>query len=134
MNRDEMDALVDRHYACEVAGDIAGLLETFTDDVSRRASCDVVSIGKDAARLGYEMLFSDLRLTAVENRQRWYTESALIDQSLFHAVAVGNPFGHEGRDRPIAFSMLHVFEFADGRISREDGWTDVLNIFRQLGD
>jgi hypothetical protein len=129
-----MDALVDRHYAAEVAGDIPGLLDTFTDDVSRRASCDVIGVGHDAARAGYEALFNDLRLTAVETKQRWYTENALIDQSLFHAVAIGNPFGHKGHDRQIAFSMLHVFEFAHGRISREDGWTDVLNIFKQLGD
>ncbi len=128
-----MDELVDRHFDREVAGDIDGVLATFVDDVSRRSSGDVISTGKDAARRAYEALFTDMRLTSCTTTERWHADGALFDWSMFHAVAIGTPFGLRGDDRPFSFSMLHVFEFRDGLIAREDGWTDILTIQRQLG-
>jgi hypothetical protein len=55
-----------------------------------------------------------------------------VDESLVHARAVGKPFGFDGRDRPVTFRLLHVFEIRDGHISRENAWLDVGAIVTQL--
>ena len=53
--------------------------------------------------------------------------------SLWSGRAPGHPFGLEGRDRPLAFRLLHVIEFADnGDIRRENVWVDLGAILRQL--
>lgn len=132
MDSGALNRLVDRHFEQEVAGNIDGILSTFTDDIRRRSSGEVVAVGKDAARTAYRALFSDMRITKVTTTQRWTAEGALFDHSMFDAIAVGAPFGYEGRQRPFQFGMLHVFEFRDDLISREDGWTDVLTIRAQL--
>jgi len=38
----------------------------------------------------------------------------------------------EGRGRSVHFRMLHVFDFRDGRISRENVWLDGGSIAHQL--
>lgn len=39
----------------------------------------------------------------------------------------------DGRDRPLAFRLLHVIEFADnGDIRRENVWVDLGAILQQL--
>jgi predicted ester cyclase len=44
----------------------------------------------------------------------------------------GEFLGIPGHGRSISFRMLHVFEFADGRISRENVWLDGGAIAAQL--
>ncbi|MDE3207114.1 MAG: ester cyclase, partial [Acidobacteriota bacterium] len=44
----------------------------------------------------------------------------------------GKPFGFDGLGRPFEFSLMHVFEFANGRISLEYGWPDMAAIANQL--
>ena len=42
-------------------------------------------------------------------------------------------FGLEGRNRPLAFRLLHVLEFAgNGDIKRENVWIDLASIMQQL--
>jgi len=41
-------------------------------------------------------------------------------------------FGLDGRAREIRVRLLHVFDFADGLISRESAWLDVAGLQQQL--
>jgi predicted ester cyclase len=56
----------------------------------------------------------------------------VVDEAVLAATAVGRPFGLEGRGRPVRARILHVFEFAEGLISRESAWLDVGAIQEQL--
>ena len=131
----DMDRAIDEHFGFEARDDIDGVLSTLADDVEH----DVVGWptgpvhGRDAARPFYEALFADLSDGMVECRRRLYGEGFLVDESHWRGRATGRPFGLEGRDRPLAFRLLHIIEFTDaGEIGRENVWIDLAAVMAQL--
>ncbi|MBC2777495.1 nuclear transport factor 2 family protein [Parasphingopyxis marina] len=131
----DMDRTMDEHFRFEALDDIDGVVSTLTEDVEH----DVVGFpggpthGRDGARKFYEATFPDLADGRVETVCRLYGENFLVDESLWSGRAPGTPFGVVGRDRPLAFRLLHIVEFAgDGRISRENVWLDLAAIQQQL--
>lgn len=135
MTRSEMDRKLDEHFGFEAQDNVEGVLATLAADVEH----DVVgwpsgpSRGRDAARPFYEALFADLSEGKVRSLRRLYGDNFMVDDSLWSGKAPGRPFGLEGRDRPLAFRLLHVIEFADsGDIRRENVWVDMGAILRQL--
>ena len=88
--------------------------------------CDLIIAADDA-------LFADLSDGKVECLRRLYGEDFLVDESVWKGRAPGRPFGLEGGDRPLAFRLLHVIEFAgNGDIKRENVWVDLATIMQQL--
>jgi hypothetical protein len=66
--------------------------------------------------------------------RRYYGDDFLIDETLWNGyVEDGRPFLCEGKSGKVSFRLLHVFEIRDGRISREQVWTDLAAIHEQLG-
>ena len=135
LTRQEMDRRMDEHFDYEARDDVAGVLATLADDVEH----DIVGSpsgptrGRDSARPFYEGLFADLADGKVETVRRLYGENFMVDESLWRGRAPGRPFGLDGRDRPLAFRLLHVVEFAqDGAIARENVWLDLASIIQQL--
>lgn len=130
-----MDAVLDAHYKYEAADDVDGVLGTLTDDVVH----DVVGFpgganrGKEAVRAFYQHLFADVAGEHNEPRSRLYGPNFLVDEVIWHGRAIGHPFGFDGRDRPFSHRLLHVLEFRDGLISRENVWVDFAAIAHQLG-
>jgi predicted ester cyclase len=47
-------------------------------------------------------------------------------------VVIGSLLGFPGHGRRVSFRMLHVFEFRDGLISRENIWLDGAAVAAQL--
>ena len=130
----DLDALVDDHYAAEIDGDIDRLLATFADDVEH----DVV--GNPAATHGkaevadfYRGLLGDLRLQEIRSVRRYRGDAFVVDESEVTARAIGAPFGIPGNGRTVRFRLLHVFDIADGAITRENAWLDVASVLAQLG-
>ena len=135
MTREEMDRKMDEHFAYEAADDVVGVLATLAED----AEHDIVGSpggathGREGARAFYESLFADLADSRVECIRRLYGENFLVDESRWSGRAPGRPFGLEGRNRPLAFRMLHVLELAkDGAIRRENVWLGLGAIQPQL--
>lgn len=135
ITREEMDRKMDEHFGYEASDNVAGVLETLTDDVEH----DIVGSpfgathGRESARAFYENLFSDLSDSRFETIRRLYGENFLVDESMWRGNAPGRPFGLEGRGRPLEFRLLHVVEFANsGQIKRENVWIDMGAIFQQL--
>lgn len=135
LSRQDMDRKIDEHFGFEAADNVEGVLATLTPD----AEHDIVgwptgpTHGRDAARGFYEALFADLSDGRIEVQKRLYGEDFLVDESLWSGKAPGRPFGLEGRDRPLAFRLLHVIEFAnDGAMKRENVWIDLASIIQQL--
>lgn len=135
LTRAQMDAKIDEHFRFEQADDVDGVLATLTPN----AEHDIVgwpagpTRGPDGARGFYEALFADLADGRVKTVRRLYGENFLVDESIWRGRAPGRPFGLEGRDRPLAFRLLHVVEYApDGRMKRENVWLDLAAIIQQL--
>jgi uncharacterized protein len=134
MTRQQMDALVDAHYRAEEAGDVAAILAGFAHgaehDVAGRPGGQLH--GGDQIAAYYRGLLDALRIDRFEPVRRWYGEYHAVDESILHAKAVGRVFGLEGRGREVHVRLLHVFDFADGLISRESAWLDVAGLQAQL--
>ena len=135
LTRADMDRKMDEHFGFEARDDVAGVLSTLSHDVEH----DIVgapsgpTFGPEATRPFYETLFSDLADGRIETLRRLYGDGFLVDDSMWTGRAPGQPFGIEGRNRPLSFRLLHVFEFADdGAIRRENVWIDLGAIQRQL--
>jgi hypothetical protein len=135
LSRAEMDRKMDEHFAFEAQDNVEGVLATLTDN----AEHDIVgwptgpTRGRDGARPFYETLFADLAEGRIECLRRLYGDDFMVDESLWRGRAVGMPFGLQGRDRPLAFRLLHVVQFADGGdIARENVWIDLASIQQQL--
>jgi uncharacterized protein len=131
----QMDAKMDEHFAFEARDDVKGVLATLSED----AEHDIVgwptgpTHGRDGARPFYEALFADLSDGKVKSLRRLYGPNFLVDESMWSGRAPGRPFGLEGRNRPLAFRLLHVIEFAaDGNMKRENVWIDLASIQQQL--
>ena len=131
----QMDAKLDEHFAFEANDNVEGVLATLTPEVEH----DVVGWptgpvhGREAVRPFYETLFGDLSDGKSETLKRYYGDGFMVDDSLWRGRATGRPFGLEGRDRPLAFRLLHVIEFSPaGDIQRENVWVDLASIIQQL--
>ena len=131
-----MDEVLARHYDAEARHDMPALLETLADDVEH----DVVgwpggpNVGHEGLKPFYTQLFADFQTTDVRPLRRYHGDDFCVDEVEYHALAVGRPFGLDGRDRPVHFRLLHICEFADGKMSRENVWLDAASLFQQLGD
>ncbi|MHB8671934.1 MAG: nuclear transport factor 2 family protein [Acidimicrobiales bacterium] len=131
----EMDAVLDQHYKFEAADDVDGVVSTLTED----AIHDVVGFpggpvhGRSAARGFYQHLFADISGERTEPRIRLYGPDFLVDEVMWHGRAIGHPFGFDGGNRPFSHRLLHVLEFREGLISRENVWVDFAAIAQQLG-
>lgn len=134
MDRHDMHALIERHLKAEGAGDIEGAVSVYTDDIVH----DVVgfpgspSVGKDAARDFYRHLTANFRTEHEEPAHEYWTEDALVLEQLMTGTVVGEMLGVPGDGRQVSFRVLHVFEFRDGLISRENVWLDGAAIVAQL--
>ena len=134
MTREEMDRVVAEHFAAEATQDLAGLLSTFTDDVDH----DVVGVadgahrGREETGRFYEKVFALLTQEGVEPLRRYYGKNFLVDEVLYTGDADGALFGLDGHWGRVSFRLLHVVEFRDGRMARENVWLDIETIRHQL--
>ena len=131
----ELDELMDRHFAFEMADDVDGVLATLAPDAVHDivGAPDGPTVGYARTRPTYEQVFADLAGDRVETLHRYYGHNCLTDESLWIGRAVGTPHGIPGLGRPLRFRILHVMEFDDaGLIIRENVWLDHQAILAQL--
>lgn len=134
MNQDQMIALVERHLKAEGAGDVEGAVAVYTDDVEH----DVVGWptgplhGKEAARDFYRHLTANFRTEDEQPSHRYFANDAVILDQMMTGTVTGSMLGMPGNGRRVTFRILHVFEFTDGLISRENVWLDGAAIQQQL--
>lgn len=134
MDRAEMDRLIEQHLAAEMAGDPEGCVAMYTNDVVH----DVVGMpsgplqGSDAARGFYEFLTENIRTERMDVNRSWYGGDFCVVEHQWHGPVIGEFLGIPGNGRDISFRMLHLWEFRDGAISRENVWLDTGAIVAQL--
>lgn len=134
MTPDEMDELFARHCAAEVANDVDGILDTLTDDIEHDVVGDPAGVLHDRAAIAerYTEIFTALRDSTLKTLHRHHGDDFFVDDSLCTARVASDFMGLPGNDRTISFRILHVCEFRDGRISRENVWLDGAAIMAQL--
>jgi predicted ester cyclase len=71
-------------------------------------------------------------MTGEKLNREYVADNALIIDEIMTGNVVGSMLGLPGHDREISFRILHVFEFKDGLISRENVWLDGGAIAAQL--
>jgi steroid delta-isomerase-like uncharacterized protein len=134
MSREAIDEALERHFEAEANGDVASTLATFTEDVVH----DVVGDpggelhGPAAAGLRYDHLFQNVKGESVDVKHRLYGDNFVVDDKIWTARVVGDFMGTPGRGRQISVRVLHVFEFRNGRICRENVWIDGAAAMAQL--
>lgn len=134
MNAAQMDDLIEAHLTAEMASDVEGATAMFTDDVEH----DVVGAptgvlkGKDAAMGFYEHLTQNVHTETMEPTRRYYGEDFCVIEHDTTGTVPGEFLGIPGNGKRISFRLLHVWEFRDGRISRENVWMDGGSVVAQL--
>lgn len=130
----QMDQLIERHIAAETAGDVAGAIAVYTDDVEH----DVVGSptgpvkGTAAAQGFYEFLTSNIQTETMDATHTYHGDESCVVEHVWTGTVPGEFLGIPGNGRRITFRMIHIFEFRDGLISRENVWLDGGAIVAQL--
>jgi steroid delta-isomerase-like uncharacterized protein len=134
MNSAAMDELIDVHIKAESAGDTAGAVAVYTDDVEH----DLVGSptgpvkGKDAAQGFYEFLTQNITTEQMVPTHRYYGDDFCVVEHDATATVNGEFLGIPGHGTRVTFRLLHIWEFRDGLISRENIWLDGDSIVAQL--
>lgn len=130
----EMDALIEQHIAAEIAGDTQAAVAMYTDDVIH----DDVGAptgplhGPDAAKGFYDFLTANVNVERMDLNRAWYGGDFCVIEHQATGTVPGEMLGIPGNGKRISFRMLHIWEFRDGLISRENVWLDGNTIAAQL--
>jgi ketosteroid isomerase-like protein len=131
-----MDRIINQHFAFEVSDDVNG----FVESLAKGAEHEIVPSpfgrlsDRSEIRRMYELLFRDLKGKSVAPVRRLIGDDFVVDEAVWHGhIAGGRPFHLHGHSGKASFRLLHIFEFRDGRIAREDVWCDFAAIQKQLG-
>ena len=136
LTREQMDRIIDEHFGYEARDDVDGVVSTLTADVEH----DVVGSpgsqvrGRELARGYYQTLFREMKGESVKPVRRLYGENFMIDETIWTGRTPGRTFGVPGDEGRVSFRILHVLEFREGKISRENVWVDTAAILKQLAE
>jgi steroid delta-isomerase-like uncharacterized protein len=135
LTTDEKLALIHKHLDAEGAGDVEAACSVYAEDVEH----DVVGFpgapcfGVEAAKGFYQFLTANVRTTGEKPLHQFVTDTgAIVLEAEMSADVIGEFLGIPGRGRNITFRILHVFEFDDSLINREQVWLDSGSIVAQL--
>ena len=134
LNREAIDQLIDDHFRREAEGDVEGTLATLTHDVVHDVVGDPAGVLHGPAAVGerYGHLFANVKGERADVLHRLYGDNFVVDDKIWTATVTGDFLGIPGNGRRISMRVLHVFEFRDGRIARENVWLDAGAAIAQL--
>jgi steroid delta-isomerase-like uncharacterized protein len=134
LTREAIDHIIEDHFQREAEGDVEGTLATFTGDVVHDVVGDPAGElhGPPAVGQRYGHLFRNVKGERADVLHRLYGENFAVDDKIWTAQVVGEFMGIPGHGRRISIRVLHVFEFRDGLISRENVWIDAGAAVAQL--
>ena len=134
MDRASMRALIDQHINSEEQGDIAAAVAVYTPDVQH----DVVGApggilrGPQAAAARYEALLREIQQSRLTETHSYFGDDFCVIEHEATFAVTGQFAGVPGHGREVTCRILHVFEFRDGLISRENVWMDTASVMAQL--
>jgi steroid delta-isomerase-like uncharacterized protein len=131
---EEMEQLIIRHIEAEKASDPAGAVAMYTDDVEHDVVGSPVGplAGKESAQGFYEFLTQTIRTEEMIPTRRYFGDDFCVMEHDWSGTVPGEFLGIPGNGKRISFRLLHIWEFNDGLISRENVWLDSGAIVQQL--
>lgn len=133
MTPEQMDAVLDRHFAAEAAHDLETLLGTLTPDAEHDVVGMGVLVGREAIAERYRMLFAQADEEKYEPVRRYYGDGFVVDEVLATQRIANDDFGPQARGKVVQYRIMHVCEFRDGLMSRENVWLDTAALMAQVG-
>ena len=133
--KDQYDQIINDHFMFEATDDVDGVMGSLADDVEHLVVPSPAGVRTDKGEIRgfYEGLFADLKGRPPTPVRRQYGDDFVVDEVIWNGyIADGRAFGLEGKRGDVSFRMLHVFDIAAGRISREAVWCDLAAIQAQL--
>ena len=88
--------------------------------------------GPGAVARRYGHLFSNVKGERADVKHRLYGGDLVVDDKIWTALVTGEFMGVPGHGGRISTRVLHVFEFRDGLITRENVWIDAGAAIAQL--
>jgi hypothetical protein len=136
LSREAVDQLVNTHFMFEATDNVEGVLGSLAPEVEHHVVPSPFGIVRETGQIRdfYTALFSDLKGESVTPVRRLYGDGFAVDEAIWNGqIEDGRLFGCPGKRGPVSFRLLHVFEFAGEKISRENVWCDLSAIQQQLG-
>jgi len=131
-----MDQAINEHFGYEAADDLDGVMASLAPEIEHEVIPSRFGAQHDKAgiRAFYAQLFRSTRGESVTPLKRYYGDDFMIDETMWHGqIDDGAVFLCDGKSGKVSFRLLHVFEFKDGKITREQAWCDLAAIQQQLG-
>jgi len=115
-------------------GPSTGEVAVYTADVEHDVVGSPMGVlkGPAAAQGFYEHLISDLKIEKMDKVREGFGKDFVVVEHVVDAAVPGAFLGIEGNGRSVHFRMLHVFDFRDDLICRENVWLDGGSIAHQL--
>jgi len=88
--------------------------------------------GKGPAQGFYEDLTQSIHTEEMLPTHSYYGEDFCVIEHMWTGTVPGNFLGVPGHGKRISHRLLHIWEFRDGRISRENVWIDSGSAIAQL--
>jgi len=114
--------------------DIDRAVSVYTDDIEHDVvgAPDGVLHGAEAIRMRYQHLAETMTTEKMSRLHTYYSPNACVVEHEWTGQVIGQIAGVDGGGRRVSFRLLHVFEFREGRISRENVWMDQGAMLAQL--
>jgi ketosteroid isomerase-like protein len=123
MNITAMESLIARHIQAELDGDFDAAVSVYTDDVSHDfVGAPAPVVGRLAAKKVYEDLSAALFTEEMTLLRIYHGDDFCVTEHDFTALVKGPFPGVPQGARRVRGRLLHVFEFRDELISRENIW------------
>ncbi len=135
MRREDMDRAVNEHFGFEAADNLDGVMASLAGKVEHEIVPSPVGVQHDktSVQAYYRRLFESVRGEGVTPLKRYYGDGFVVDETMWHGeILDGSVFLCDGKSGKVSFRLLHIFEFQDGKIAREQAWCDLAALQRQL--
>lgn len=135
MTREDMDRAVNEHFGFEAADDLDGVMASLASSIEHEILPSPVGVQHDKSKVHayYKMLFESVKGEGVTPLKRYYGDDFVVDETMWHGdILDGSVFLCDGKSGKVSFRLLHIFEFQNGKIAREQAWCDLAALQRQL--
>ncbi len=135
ISHDDMDRAVNEHFGFEAADDLDGVMASLAGDIEHEIVPSPVGVQHDKAKVQayYGRLFKSVKGEGVTPLKRYYGDDFVVDETMWHGEVVdGSVFLCDGKSGKVSFRLLHIFEFKQGKIAREQAWCDLAALQQQL--
>ena len=134
MTSQRMKELYEQHIAAEMAGDTEGAVSVYTDDVEHEVIGAPTGLlhGPKSVQGFYDYLISNVQPERMTATREQFGEDFCVVEHETTGIVNGELLGIPGKGRRVTFRMLHVWDFKDDAISREQVWLDGGSVAAQL--